>query len=220
MFAGGVDAIYESFYKGYDRFKVMSEQRLFSRAAAPFDQERAGFVLGEGAFGLWIEADPNPKADPPHGEILGLSASSAAVPLNAWPDRNEALIRTMQLALAEAGLAAGDVDVVYASANATSALDRAEASALERLFGNRPIVTSVKGALGEFGAAGSAACAAAFLCGRQGRVPPIAGLSAALTEANGLRLAFEAMDAPGPIVLINSFASGGALFSAALRVTV
>ena len=93
-----------------------------------------------------------------------------------------------------------------------------EARAIEALFGRRPIVTTIKGALGEFGAVGAAACAAAFLCGRQGRVPPIAGLTEPLQAAAGLQLAFEAVDAPGPIVLVNSFASGGALFSAALRV--
>jgi hypothetical protein len=49
-------------------------------------------------------------------------------------------------------------------------------------------------------------------------VPPIAGLAAPLAEARNLRLAREIIDAPGPIALVNSFASGGALFSAALRV--
>jgi 3-oxoacyl-(acyl-carrier-protein) synthase len=218
LMAGGVDAVYETFYKGHDAFGVMSGHRLFSRATAPFDEERGGFVLGEGGFGLWIEGEPSGGIRRPYGEIIGVSASSAAVPINRWPERSEALARTMQLALADAGLTPGDVHVVYASANATTALDRAEACAIEKLFGGRPVVTSVKGALGEFGAAGSAACAAAFLCGRQGKVPPVAGLATPLTEARNLRLAREPVDAPGPIVLVNSFASGGALFSAALRV--
>jgi 3-oxoacyl-[acyl-carrier-protein] synthase II len=220
MMAGGVDAVYETFYKGHDGFEVMSRHRLFSRASAPFDEERGGFVLGEGAFGLWIERQPSGGLRPLHGEIIGVAASSAAVPINRWPERSEALTRTMQLALADAGLTPGDVDVVYASANATTVLDRAEACAIERLFGDRPVVTSVKGALGEFGAAGTAACAAAFLCGRKGKVPPIAGLEAPFAEARGLRLAREAVDAPGPIALVNSFASGGALFTAALRVAM
>ena len=125
----------------------------------------------------------------------------------------------MRLALEDAGLEAGDVDVVYASANATRVLDATEAQALTELFGgSRTVVTSVKGALGEFGASGSAACAAALLCGRIGRVPPIAGLECADPAAASLRLARTAVDAPGPIVLVNSFASGGALFSVVLRV--
>ena len=79
-------------------------------------------------------------------------------------------------------------------------------------------MTSIKGALGEFGAVGSASCAAAFLCGRAGKVPPIAGLTTPAPEARSLRLATHALDAPGPIALVNSFASGGALFSVVLRV--
>ena len=113
-----------------------------------------------------------------------------------------------------------DVDVVYASANATRGLDAVEAHALAALFGGRgTVVTSVKGALGEFGASGSAACAAAFLCGRARRVPPIAGLESPDAATTSLRLARTPVDAPGPIVLVNSFASGGALFSAVLHVS-
>jgi 3-oxoacyl-(acyl-carrier-protein) synthase len=218
ILAGGVDAVYETFYKGHDRFKVMSRHCRFSRAAAPFDEERAGFIIGEGGFSLWLEANQEGGARAPHGEILGLSASSAAVPLNTWPQQSAALARTMRLALDDGGVAVEEVDVVYASANATADLDRVEARAIGEVFGPRPVVTSIKGAVGEFGAVGAAACASAFLCGRQGRVPPISGLTAALEQAAGLRLAFEAVAAPGPIVLVNSFASGGALFSAVLRV--
>jgi 3-oxoacyl-[acyl-carrier-protein] synthase II len=218
LMAGGADAIFETFYKGHDRFAVMSKHHAFSAHMAPFDAVRDGFVLGEGAFGMWLEPADHADHRGAHGEILGVAASSAAVALNAWPDRPEALVRTMRLALEDAGLEAGAVDVVYASANATRALDQVEAEALTALFGGgRVVVTSVKGALGEFGAAGSAACAAALLCGRTGRVPPIAGLDQADAAAGGLRLARAAVDAPGAIVLINSVASGGALFSAVLR---
>jgi 3-oxoacyl-[acyl-carrier-protein] synthase II len=197
----------------------MSPHHGFSAHLAPFDAVRDGFVLGEGAFGLWLEAADSAAHRGAHGEILGVAASSAAVPLNAWPDRPETLARTMRLALEDAGLEPDAVDVVYASANATRVLDAAEAQALTTLFGGgRTVVTSVKGALGEFGAAGGAACAAALLCGRVGRVPPIAGLAQPDPATATLRLAREAVDAPGPIVLVNSVASGGALFSAVLKI--
>jgi 3-oxoacyl-(acyl-carrier-protein) synthase len=125
----------------------------------------------------------------------------------------------MRLALEDAGLEPDAVDVVYASANATRDLDAVEADALTSLFGgSRTVVTSVKGALGEFGASGSAACAAAFLCGAAGHVPPIAGLTLPDPSTARLRIAREAIVAPGPIALVNSFASGGALFSVVLRV--
>ncbi len=156
---------------------------------------------------------------PRHGQILGAAAAGAAVPLNAWPDKPSTLARTMTLALEDAGLTAADVDVVYASANATPTLDATEAAALTTLFaGSRTVVTSVKGALGESGMSGAASCAAAFLCGRAGWVPPIAGLEAPDPAAAGLNLASAPVPVPGPIVLVNSFASGGALFSVVLRV--
>jgi 3-oxoacyl-[acyl-carrier-protein] synthase II len=220
LMTGGADAVFEPFYKAHDRFGVMSPHAAFSHHLAPFDAGRDGFVIGEGAFNLWMEAiDRSGDGEAAHGEILGVAASSAACPINAWPRRPEPLVRTMRLALEDAGLTAGAIDVVYASANATRGLDAVEAEALVDLFGgSRSIVTSVKGALGEFGASGTAACAAALLCGRAGRVPPIAGLECADSAAAPLRIARTAAVAPGPVALINGFASGGALFSVVLRV--
>jgi 3-oxoacyl-[acyl-carrier-protein] synthase II len=216
LVTGGSDALFETFYKAHDRFAVMSPAASFSRRLAPFDASRDGFILGEGAFCLWIGTGDGAGK---HGEILGVAAASAACGINEWPDRQEPLTRTMRLALTDAGLEPDAVDVVYAAANATSGLDRIEALALTELFGGaRTVVTSIKGAIGEFGAAGSAACAAAFLCGGVGRVPPIAGLEDADPAAASLRLARTAVDAPGPIVLVNGFASGGAVFSVVLRV--
>ncbi len=219
LMAGGVDAVYETFFKGHDRFQVMSDDTAFSSRLSPFDITRDGFAIGEGGFGLWLDAGASASGGG-HGQILGVGVSSAAVPVNAWPARPEALVRTMQLAIDDAGLRPADVDVVYASANATSGLDAVEALALRALFADAaPVVTSIRGAIGEFGAAGSASCVAAFLCGRAGQVPPIAGLSEPDPVASSLRLARERVAAPGPVVLVNSFASGGALFSAVLRVT-
>ena len=221
LITGGADAIFETFYKAHDRFGVMSPETAFSERSAPFDAARDGFVLGEGALGLWVERASGSGAARGHGEILGVGASSAAVPLNAWPDRPEPLERTMRLALEDAELEADAVDVVYASANASRQLDAVEAAALTSLFGKtRTVVTSVKGALGECGASGGAACAAAFLCGRVGRVPPVAGLVHPDAAAASLNLARGTVDAPGPIALVNGFASGGALFSIVLRVAV
>jgi 3-oxoacyl-(acyl-carrier-protein) synthase len=216
LIAGGVDAVYETFFKAHDRFRVMSAETTFSPRLAPFDASRSGFVLGEGGVGLWLR---HANGSEPRDEvILGTAAAGAAVRLNAWPDKPEALVRTMTLALDDAGVSAKDVDVVYASANATRALDAAEAAALTTLFGgSRTVITSIKGAVGESGVAGATSCAAALLCGREGRVPPIAGLDTADEATSRLTLASTAVAAPGPMVLVNSFASGGALFSVVLR---
>lgn len=217
LIAGGIDGVSEIFFKGHDRFRVMSAEPSFSHRLAPFDADRSGFVLGEGGYALWLSAGGSGGRR--HGAILGIGTAGAAVSLNAWPDNPDALARTMTLAIEDAGLMAADIDVVYASANATRVLDATEAVALGRLFGrSRTVVTSVKGALGESGAIGAAACAAAFLCGHVGRVPPIAGIGTPDPATAGLTLATRDTAAPGPVVLVNSFASGGALFSLVLRV--
>lgn len=221
LLTGGVDSVFEMFFKAHDRFAVMAAGSAFSRGMGPFDRDRRGFVMGEGCFVLHVERadDARQRHVTPYGDVLGVSASGAAVSTNAWPDRAEPLARTMALALADAGLGPEDVDVVYASANATPELDAIEAAALATLFdGGRTVVTSIKGALGECGASGAASCAAALLCGRARRVPPIAGLGHVDPALKVLRLATESVVAPGPIALVNSFASGGALFSLVLRV--
>jgi len=221
LLSGGIDVIFETFYRAWDRFKVMSPAREFSRAVAPFDRERNGFVLGEGGVGLWLES-AEPDAPPPtakHGWILGTGEASAAVRVNEWPTSPTTLASTMRAALDDARLTPADVHVAYASANATRELDAVEAEALSQLFGGSPtVVTSIKGAVGEAGVSSAASCAAAFLCGRRGQVPPIAGLVEPHPAAARLSLARTATRAPGPIALVNGVARGGTLCSVVLRV--
>jgi 3-oxoacyl-(acyl-carrier-protein) synthase len=211
--AGGMDAIYDLFYRAHDRFAVMTDAREPDESVAPFARTRGGFVLGEGAYVLWLQ-----RAAPsgPHAAILGTGAASDTCGVNAWPDDPDTLARAMSLALEDAGLTPADVDVIYASANAAPKLDYIEARALGELFGSRPVVTSIKGAIGESSATGAAACAAAILCGALGKVPPIAGLRDPDAAASALNLARTVVDAPGSIVLVNSVASGGAVYSVVL----
>ena len=219
---GGIDAITEPYYKAHDRFRTMVRDRCAAAFSGPFDRARRGIVMGEGGFGLWIEdaAAARARGARAIGEIIGIGAASAAVSINRWPDRPEPLVRTMRLALDEAALVPADVHVVYASANGAEMLDGVEAVALHQLFGaSQPVVTSIKGAIGEFGAAGAASAVAALLCGAIGQVPPIAGLADPDERCQPLQLATAATPAPGPHVLVNAFASGGALFSVLLRVT-
>ena len=221
LVAGGVDAVYQVFYRVHDRFGVLSHANGGPEGSRPFDATRNGFVLGEGGFVIVLESEEGARARgaPIYGSLLASAAGGASVGLNQWPDRPEPLTRIMAQALAQAGVRPEAIDVVYAAAN-SSALDGVEAKALESLFGNgRAIITTIKGALGESGAAGAASCVAALLCGRAGLVPPIAGLEQLDPACAGLRLAYRAEPAPGPLVLVNSVASGGALVSAVLRVS-
>jgi 3-oxoacyl-[acyl-carrier-protein] synthase II len=221
LVAGGIDSIYDLFYRVHDRFGVMSEATDAGPSTAPFDCGRDGFVLGEGGVGLWLERGNGWRARGATSlaEIAGVGTTSTAVPLNAWPDAHEPLVRTMRLALDDAGISIDEVDVVYACANATRALDAIEARALSELFeGRDTVVTSIKGAVGESGVSGAASVAAAVLCGARGAIPPIAGLRAADPATGRLRLATSTLQVPARVALVNSFASGGALFSVLLRV--
>jgi 3-oxoacyl-(acyl-carrier-protein) synthase len=215
-----VDAVYNVFYHVHDRFGALSRANGGPEGSRPFDATRNGFVLGEGGFVLVLEngEDARARGAKIYGSLLAIAAGGTSVALNQWPTRPEPLVRVMTDALAQAGVPPESVDVVYAAAN-SSALDAVEAQALDSLFGTgRAIVTSIKGALGESGAAGAAACVAALLCGQIGFVPPIAGLKDPDPVCARLRLARRAEPAPGRVVLINSIASGGALMSAVLRV--
>jgi 3-oxoacyl-(acyl-carrier-protein) synthase len=77
LIAGGVDAVYETFFKAHDRFQVMSAEAGWSPRLAPFDASRGGFVLGEGGVGLWLRCVTDAASAPE--AILGTAAAGAAV---------------------------------------------------------------------------------------------------------------------------------------------
>ena len=172
--AGGMDAIYDIFYRAHDRFDVMSDAAAFDDSLAPFSRSRRGFVMGEGGFVLWLTRGGERVAMARSSAPLRRARTARSMPGPRIRSRSSARCRSRSRT---PGSRASDVDVVYASANATARLDEVEARALVTLFGgSRTIVTSIKGAIGECGASGAAACVAAVLCGAAGRVPPIAGL--------------------------------------------
>jgi 3-oxoacyl-[acyl-carrier-protein] synthase II len=221
LVAGGVDALYPLFYRVHDRFRVLSHDNAAPEGSRPFDLTRNGFVLGEGGFGLVLEPESRARERGACvlAEVLSVARGGATTGLNQWPQSPDAIARVMRAALDEASLDAGDIDVVYASANSSPVLDAVEAQALVKVFGGRrAVVTSIKGAIGESSAAGAGSLVAAIACGRSGFVPPIAGLSAPDPACAGLTLA-SSVRTGGRIALINSVASGGALAAAVMRVT-
>ncbi len=213
--AGGIDAVFESFYRAHDAFCVYATD-----AVRPFDSGRSGFVLGEGGYVLVLEdaASAAARGRRPYATVAGIGAAGDTVATNAWPSATGAIERTIGLALEDAGIPADRVDVVYASANGAPGLDEVEAEALYRIFGDRPLVTSIKGAIGESGAASAAACVAACLCGGVGAVPPVTGLLQPAGAAARLRLVRSRAVIPSSgYALVNGIASGGALLALVLR---
>jgi 3-oxoacyl-[acyl-carrier-protein] synthase II len=220
---GGADEIEPMFYSVHDRFRVLSPTDGGEEASRPFDIRRNGFVFGEGGYLLVLE--PMTSADTRgagwYGEVLGVGATASVCRLNDWPADSLQLARCMRMALDSAGVPAGNVDVVFASANSTPQLDRLEASALSDVFGRGGVrVVSIKGAVGEFGAAGAASTAAALLCLREGVIPPTVGCDELDAEL-GVDVSSAARALPaganGRIAMINGFASGGTNYSLVLR---
>jgi 3-oxoacyl-[acyl-carrier-protein] synthase II len=218
--SGGADDIYERFFLVHDWFGVLSQAGEFAEGSRPFDRTRNGFVMGEGAFMCVLE-DPDAaeaRGARVYGAVLGVGARGSSERINAWPTSAEALVQTMRDALHDSGCVVDDIGAVYASANSTRELDAIESEAITQVFGGRDVpVTSVKGALGEFGAAGAAALVAALLCGARGLVAPTAGFR---TADGTCRVPVSAapQSLKRPFVLINSFASGGTLYSLIARI--
>ncbi len=182
VLAGGADSMvtYNALCSFY-RLDVMSsnldEPALASR---PFDVDRDGFVMGEGA-GFVVLTTPQ-WADAAGWDVLGTVAgygsNADAHHLVAPSPGGEGALRCMRLALADAGVAPADVAHVNAHGTSTVLNDRAEADALVHLFGARtPPVTAVKGMTGHL-IAGSGAVEAvvALMSVRTGLVPPVSGL--------------------------------------------
>jgi 3-oxoacyl-[acyl-carrier-protein] synthase II len=221
VLSGGADDIYERYFVVHDWFGVLSPRDNGPEGCRPFDVTRNGFVMGEGGFVLALEESVacRSRGGRVYGEILGWGATSSCEPINAWPASPRALAAAMRSALDDAGVAASEVGAVYASANGTRELDRAEADACRDVFGPGGVpVVAIKGALGEFGAAGAGALAAALLCGREGLIAPTAGCSQP-DPACEVAISAEPRPLERPYVLVNSFASGGTNYSLVARVS-
>ncbi|WP_432870481.1 ketosynthase chain-length factor [Microbispora rosea] len=143
-------------------------------AYLPFDARAAGHVPGEGGAILVLEdaeAAARRGAGPGYGEIAGYGTAFDPRPGSGGAP---ALPRAMELAVRDAGLSPGDIDVVFADGAAVPALDRIEADAITAMFGaGRVPVTVPKTMTGRLYAGGAALdLATALLCLRDGVIPP------------------------------------------------
>lgn len=147
-------------------------------ASRPFDKNRAGFVLGEGAGMVVLEDYERAKARGAHiyAEVLGYASTNDAYhPIAPRPD-GAAAAKAIRNALADAGVSAADVGHVQAHAASTPAGDPAEANAIKNVYGDRAAeipVTSIKGAIGHcMGAAGAIESVIAILSMSNQVIPP------------------------------------------------
>jgi 3-oxoacyl-[acyl-carrier-protein] synthase II len=182
-------------------------------ASRPFDADRDGFVMGEGASALLLERWERAVARGAriYGEVVGYGRNADAYHITAPSPGGEGAAACMQLALDDAGLTPAGIGHVNAHGTSTPLNDAAEAEAIRKVFGeSAPPVTSTKGVTGHLvGAAGATEAVACLLAMRDASIPPTANL-----EHMGEEIQLDIVSgaprsvSPAP-ALSNSFGFGG-----------
>jgi 3-oxoacyl-[acyl-carrier-protein] synthase II len=173
--AGGADAITRICFMGFNALKLLDPG-----PCRPFDRERKGMSIGEGAAFLVLEDGGRARARGARGyaELAGAAMTTDAFHVTAPHPEGDGMARAMRAALARGGVAAGDVGYVNAHGTATQQNDRIEAAALHTVFGEGGVlVSSTKSMIGHtMAAAGSLEAVATVLSLAHGVVPPTAQL--------------------------------------------
>ena len=180
MIAGGSEAaVTPMSIGGFANMGALSTRNDSPETASrPFDKDRDGFVMGEGAGVVVLEALDHARARGAHiyGEIVGYAATGDAYHLTGQPPEHEGLQRSMRRALKDAGLTPADVQYVNAHGTSTPLNDPNEAKAIRHVFGDAVdglSVSSTKSATGHMlGAAGAIEFIACTLAIRDDLIPP------------------------------------------------
>ena len=184
-----------------------------SGVSRPFDTDRDGFVMGEGAAVLVLEEWTHAEARGATilGEIVGMASNADAHHITAPSPGGVGAIACMRVALDHAGLDASAIRQVNAHGTSTPLNDAAEAAAITEVFGANAVpVVSTKGVTGHaLGAAGALEAAASLLSIRHGLIPPTANTTTVDPEMTIDLVIAEARPwTPGP-VMSNNFGFGG-----------
>ncbi|MDP9940822.1 beta-ketoacyl-ACP synthase II [Ectopseudomonas alcaliphila] len=192
-------------------------------ASRPFDRDRDGFVMAEGAGLLVIESLEHALARgaQPLAELVGYGTSADAYHLTAGPENGDGARRAMQQALRQAGIEASEVQHINAHATSTPVGDRGELAAIHAVFGSGSgvAITSTKSSTGHLlGAAGGVEAIFTVLALRDQIVPPTLNLINPDEAADGLDLvAQHSRHMPLHYALSNGFGFGGVNASLLLR---
>ncbi|MDO5604298.1 MAG: beta-ketoacyl-ACP synthase II [Paracoccus sp. (in: a-proteobacteria)] len=217
MVAGGAEApISEIGIAGFNACKALSTKRGDDPQAAsrPYDADRDGFVMGEGAGVVVLEEYDHAVARGAkiYAEVLGYGLSGDAYHITAPSEDGDGGYRAMQAALRSAGMGPGDLDYVNAHGTSTMA-DTIELGAVERLLGDHAghvTMSSTKSSIGHLlGAAGAVEAIFCILAIRDQIAPPTINLDNPATEARLDLAANAAVRRKIDVALSNSFGFGG-----------
>jgi 3-oxoacyl-[acyl-carrier-protein] synthase II len=210
MLAGGADELHVAAAITFDVMGGGSTHFTDEphRTPRPFDAQRDGIVVGEGAGILVLEEREHAIARGATilGEVLGYGGASDAV--NMAHPAPDGMVTAIRLALADAGVEPDEIDFISAHATGTPIGDAAEAEALYRVFGSTVPVHSIKGHLGHtMGACGSLEAITCLEAMRRGVVPPTLNLEEA--DVAPILLPTQPLERPLRRALSTNFAFGG-----------
>jgi 3-oxoacyl-[acyl-carrier-protein] synthase II len=217
MLAGGTEAVISPLaVGGFCAMKALSTRNdAPERASRPFDAERDGFVMGEGAGVLLLEerASALARGARIYAEVAGYGVSGDAFHISAPAEDGDGAVRAMRMALDTAGATPQEVDYINAHGTSTPMGDRIETLAVKQVFGEharRLVFGSTKSMTGHLlGAAGGLESAVAALAIHQGRVPPTINQEVPDPACDLDSAPNQARTMPVRAALNNSFGFGG-----------
>jgi len=225
MVAGGAESpVSRISIAGFAACKALSTQFNDEpeRASRPYDKDRDGFVMGEGAGIVVLEELEHAKARGANilAEVVGYGLSGDAYHITAPAENGDGAYRCMMAALKRAGLDASDMDYINAHGTSTMA-DTIELGAVERLLGDaagKVAMSSTKSAIGHLlGAAGAVEAIFCVLAIRDNMVPPTLNLDNPSRESAIDLVPHKAKAKQVDVVLSNSFGFGGTNASLVMR---
>jgi 3-oxoacyl-[acyl-carrier-protein] synthase II len=186
-----------------------------TRASRPYDKDRDGFVMGEGAGVVVLETIEHAKARGAkiYAEVIGYGMSGDAYHITAPAPDGDGALRCMNAAIRRAGISAADLDYINAHGTSTPLGDEIELGAVQKLVGNAAgtvSMSSTKSCVGHLlGAAGAIEAIFSILAIRDGIVPPTINLDNPSVETPIDLVPHQARKRDVNTVLSNSFGFGG-----------
>ena len=216
MLAGGTEAAITPLgVAGFAAARALSRRNDDpAHASRPFDRDRDGFVLGEGAGVVVLEEleTARRRGVRIYGEVVGYAMNSDAHHITAPPDDGEGAVRCMEMAIKGAGVSKDEIGYINAHATSTVA-DKVETQAIKGVFGDRAYripVSSTKSMTGHLlGAAGGVEAVFSLLAIHRGVVPPTINLEHPDPECDLDYVPGRAREATVKVALSNSFGFGG-----------